>query len=302
MTRLTSEYADDGFDHRELARLLRAKQLERVRRGAYRPPLPVKQSPEEKHRELLKATWPLLRQPAVVSHASAAVLHGLPLAATQLGRVHVIKPGKASSGSRRSRYAAVHRIPLTHDDVVDLDGFRVTSLCRTVSDLLCALAPHDGVAVADAALRLGLVREDVGTALGRRPGVRQARRVLEFADSRAESRGESVSRWFMNQCGIPAPELQVPVCGGRYRCDFAWPSVGVVGEFDGAGKYDTPLTPGQRPSQAVMAEKRRDSDIMRDGWWPVHWGWQELRSLSKFQALLTQALSIQGYGRETREA
>lgn len=302
MARLTSEYAEDGFDHRELARLVRAKKLERVRRGAYRTPPAGQPTPEEKHRELLDATWPLLRQPAVVSHASAAVMHGLPLPAFQLKQVHVIKPGRTASGSRRSTYAAVHRIPLAEDDVVDLRGFRVTSLCRTVSDLLCSLDPHDGVAVADAALRLGVVREEVGSALGRRPGVRQARRVLQFADPRAESRGESVSRWFMARCGIPAPELQVPVCGGRYRCDFAWPRVGVVGEFDGAAKYDTLLKPGQLSSQAVMAEKRRDADIMRDGWWPVHWGWQELRSLSKFQAFLTHALSIQGYGREERGA
>lgn len=302
MTRTTQEFAADGFDHRELARLVRAKRLERVRRGAYRVPVTDRRTPEDEHRELLRATWPLFRNPMVVSHASAAILHGLPLPKSQLRRVHVIRPEKTGSGARTSTHAAVHRIPLATSDIIEFDGFRLTSLRRTVIDLVCVLPPHDAVAVVDAALRRGALPEELVARLGRRPGGRQGRRVIAFADKRAESRGESVSRWFMAQCGIPTPELQVKVCGGRYRCDFAWPEIGVVGEFDGAVKYDQLLMPGQTARDAVMAEKQRDSDILRDGWFPVHWTWKDLTPLSKFHAFLSQALSIQGYSRRDRSA
>ncbi|WP_432559672.1 type IV toxin-antitoxin system AbiEi family antitoxin domain-containing protein [Granulicoccus sp. GXG6511] len=291
MTRTTSDFAEEGFDHRELARLVRAKRLERVRRGAYRVPSSSRLTPEQTHRDLVAATWPLFRQPSVLSHASAAVLYGLPVSAAQLTRVHVIKPGISSSGMRKSAHSVVHRIPLADEDIIDFDGYLVTSLRRTVTDLVCALAPADGVAVVDSALRLGLDRAELLAGLGRRPGVRGARRVVRFADPRAESRGESVSRWYMAECGIPAPELQVPLCGGRYHADFGWRGKRVVGEFDGAVKYDRLLKPGKTAGQAVMDEKRRDSEIMRDGWWPVHWGWKQLTPLSSFRDFLTHALS-----------
>lgn len=297
MTPTTREYAEAGFDHHELARMVRAKKLERVRRGSYRAPRVNSRTPEEEHEDLLRATWPLFRQPVVLSHASAAVLHKLPLAARQLDRIHAIKPVPSGSGPRVSTYVAMHRMPLGEQDIIKVEGFAVTSLQRTVIDLVCVLPPSDGVAVVDAALRRGVLTEDLLERLGRRPGGRRGRRVIAFGDERAESRGESVSRWYMAQCGIPAPDLQVKVCEGRYRCDFAWPAVGVIGEFDGAVKYDELLKPGQSAREAVMAEKHRDSDILRDGWWPVHWTWRDLTPLSQFQRFLNQALSIQGRGR-----
>ena len=66
----------EGWSDDELGRLVRAGELERLRRGAYvAGPLPADVAAV--HRLLVRATLSGLRRPAVVSHQSAAVLHGL---------------------------------------------------------------------------------------------------------------------------------------------------------------------------------------------------------------------------------
>jgi hypothetical protein len=67
-----------------------------------------------------------------------------------------------------------------------------------------------------------------------------ARRVVAFADARAESPLESISRLRMREHGVPAPEPQVEIwIDGRFagRVDFYWDEYGVIGEADGWGKY-----------------------------------------------------------------
>lgn len=92
----------------------------------------------------------------------------------------------------------------------------------------------------------------------RRPGNPRARRVLSFADALAESPGESISRALFEIEGVPRPELHVEVrtAGGSFvgRGDFGWRGPRVIGEFDGAVKYDTLVGEGRRPSDVVMAE------------------------------------------------
>jgi predicted transcriptional regulator of viral defense system len=67
-----------GRSDGELGRLVRAGQLSRLRRGAYVDQV-LPAGTEAVHRLLVEATVAGLRRPAVVSHQSAAVLHGLPL-------------------------------------------------------------------------------------------------------------------------------------------------------------------------------------------------------------------------------
>jgi hypothetical protein len=67
-----------GFDSADLQRLTRGGDLERVRRGAYGLPEPEGEV-EDRHRRLINATVPLLKQDGVFSYGSAAVVHGLPV-------------------------------------------------------------------------------------------------------------------------------------------------------------------------------------------------------------------------------
>jgi hypothetical protein len=76
------------------------------------------------------------------------------------------------------------------------------------------------------------------------------------ADPLAANWFESTSRWWLLEAGLPRPQLQVPFTDGAGRVARVDMLFGrVVGEADGAGKYDEP--------GALFAEKQRD-DGLRD--------------------------------------
>lgn len=85
----------------------------------------------EAHRERIEATVGLLTTPAVVSHMSAAVLHGLPLWNAELARVHLIRD--RGNGGHIDDLVHLHVMPLSPGDVTVIDGIAVTSLARTAA-------------------------------------------------------------------------------------------------------------------------------------------------------------------------
>lgn len=236
MLRLTHDLTAEGMDPNEIARLVRTGDLFRVRRGALDTDPADGLSPEQRHLRLLRATWPQLTADSVLSHASAGVLHELPVPLALLDRVHVSRTG--AGGSRISRHLYRHRVAELPAPV-EIEGIAVTDLCRTVVDLLCCLPFPEALAVADVAVSRRLCTDDLLDELnrGRRRGNRSARRAIALADPRAESPGESRSRGLMVQLGLPSPVLQYQVVKDRghvvARSDFAWPERGLVGERPG---------------------------------------------------------------------
>src|SRR5699024_9376352 len=102
-----------------------------------------------------------------------------------------------------------------------------------------------------------------------------ARYVIERADGRAESPGESLSRARFFEWGLPRPELQVDFRdddGHIGRVDFWWQDRGVVGEFDGRTKYGA--TAG-RSAEALWQEKLREDRLRRRGVAVVRWTWRD---------------------------
>ena len=270
-----------GHSHRDLARMVRLSELSRVRRGAYVVGVLPDVSAEEAHRRLIAATAPQLQSGSVISHASAAVLHRLPVWPRTLGPVHITRnrPG----GGRRRGLVHLHGSPLEESEIVLVDGIAVTSKARTVLDLARILPMHQAVAVGDRCLAGGLDEEVLRRALRRMerwPGVQQARRTVDFLDPRSESAGESASRVRLHQLGLPVPDLQCQVFGpdGELlaRADFVWEEQRTIGEFDGRIKYGRLLKPGQHSEDVVHAEKLRE-DALRDlGYQVVRWGWSDL--------------------------
>ena len=190
--RLSKDLAEQGYSYAEMARMTRDAELVRVRRGAYAPPDESALDPRVAHLRLLEATVGQSSGESVVSHASAAVLHGLPIGHDQLGRVHLTRDRPGHGKVRR--YVQVHGLSLADGDIVEVNGFRVTSLARTVVDVACALRPLLAVPVGDAALRAGLRRSDLHAYLEPirpRYGIAQARRTAALPDPRSESPGES---------------------------------------------------------------------------------------------------------------
>lgn len=164
---------------------------------------------------------------AVVSHASAAVLHGLHIWAVRLDRVHVTRPRR--NGGRCATFVHVHTAPLDPAEMLVIGGIRVTSLARTVVDLARSLPFEQAVVVADSAMFYErpdrVEHDDLAAALERAPrwpGSPAARRVIAFANGLSESVGESRSPAAIAAAGT-----------GHFigRVDPGRPELRTVGEF-----------------------------------------------------------------------
>lgn len=242
----------------------------------------------------------------VASHTTAAACHELPLYRVRSDRVEITVPGAHSR--KNSRDVVRHHCPLPPDDVVLIDGHPVTSLSRTVFDVIRTTSLETAVVCFDAALRQVAWREETLTydrraaeefresiaarirkATGAR-GIRQARFVCGIGDGRAQLPGESISRLWMMQLGIPEPQLQVRVEADErvFFLDFAWPRLGRWAEFDGASKYTDPAYAQGRSVDEILEDQRlrEDAVIARTGWRVDRWGFDELSSFTAFAAHL----------------
>lgn len=284
-----------GIDDRAIARAKAAGALLPLRRGAYLRPVDERTTEDrDRHALMVIATMPRLGGGAVVSHVSAAVLHGISVWPRPTTRVHITKarPG----GGRRTRTLYLHVAALPDDDIVQMGGIQVSSPARTVIDIARTEAFETGVIVADHALARRLVTiEELRSALARhrgRQGSQRAAAVLVFADGRSESVGESRSRVVIARTGLPTPQLQHEVrdSDGNFiaRPDFAYVEEKVAGEFDGRQKYASSGFAGRSASDTIVTERRRSESLQRAGWAVVRWMWDELETptviASKFRA------------------
>jgi hypothetical protein len=291
---LRRDAVTSGISDGELGRLTRAGELQRLRRGAYVDAI-LPTSRTERHRLLIRATLAGLRREAVVSHQSAAVLHGLPMWGVALDRVHITRRPRAWNDT--SSTLCCHVARLRDDEVVDVDGVLVTDPIRTALDLARSL-PHEVAVVAlDAALNKELLsheglRSRLFDIVGA-PGSRSAARAVAAADGRSESVGESRSRVVLHRWKLPPSDLQFEVRTetGRHvaRTDFAWEEHRLVGEFDGRIKYGRLLTPGQDPGVAVFEEKLREDAVRDEGWSVVRWVWADLQRPDRLAARVRRA-------------
>jgi hypothetical protein len=285
---LRRDLGSQGITDDEIRVMVRAGSLQRLRRGAYVTPPDSEPGTraleiQRRHRQLLAASVRQLSDQFVVSHMSAALLHGLPVWNDELGRLSLIR-GLSGGGKTRAD-VLVRGLRLAPDEVVRLDDYRVTTVARTVLDLACSLSLERSVAVGDAALRRGLDPRAIADLVERargRTGIGKARLAVELFDPRSESPGESTSRVIFHVRGLPTPELQYEVrsINGSLvgRSDVAWPELRTLGEFDGRTKYGELLQPGQTAGDVVFAEKVREDALRALGWQVVRWTWADLRS------------------------
>ncbi|MFT4088376.1 MAG: type IV toxin-antitoxin system AbiEi family antitoxin domain-containing protein [Gordonia sp. (in: high G+C Gram-positive bacteria)] len=287
---------DIGISDDELAAAVKRADLVRLTRGVYmvapEPVVPVDHAgssasatraavdPAEKYRlTCLAVATSGPKCDAPLSHQSAAALHGLPLLKPDRSRVHTVTGG-ADGGSRRSGRHR-HSGLLADDEVVVIDGVRVTSLRRTALDVARSGSFAQALTAIDGVLARGVDRDDLAGALAGRAvaGRRLARAAVRYGDARSESVGESWSRAQMIAAGLPTPRLQVEytVAGGRCRCDFGWDDV-LVGEFDGLIKYQGVFRPNEPGHLAVVREKRREDAMRNAGLDVVRWIWADLEA------------------------
>lgn len=287
------DLAELGYDSRRIRRAVDSGMLTMLRRGVFvrtseLAPLTVEDNAVLRAR----AYSAIAAIPPIFAGRTAAAIHGLPLLSDD-GKTHVISPnGRPGSGYEIVR----HRGPLDNADVTEIGGMLCTSLARTVADVARAESRELAVSVADAALRQTAYRSPGvydeaaaealkeaarGTLLTQTVGRVQARRVLEFADGRAQLPGESISRIRLAELGFAVPSLQVPIRGPRgrtYWVDFGLDDVEAWGEFDGKKKYGALASAeGKSPGEIVAEEKRREDWIRGVTRRPVvRWGWGDI--------------------------
>jgi hypothetical protein len=110
-----------GVTDDELRTLCRHRQLATLRPGAYVPALDARlDDPVARHALAARAALPKVAPDAVLSHVSAAVLHGLTLWNVPLHRVHVTRP--RATGGRRTRLLHVHAAAIDPDEITIMDG------------------------------------------------------------------------------------------------------------------------------------------------------------------------------------
>jgi len=277
------------------ARLQRGE-LVRVRAGVYGPPvLPSSPALERRDHVLLHvaAVRERLTTTYCFSHETAALLWGCWTWRLD-DAVHLTQPRPPSieravePGTRR------HWTTLPGRDRCEVGGVPVTSLERTLVDCARTLEPASAVVVADAALRKGadprLVQHLLDGAAGGR-GVIRARSVIAFADGASESPGESLTRWFAADAGLPVPEhcITVPTALGVKDVDLGWPELKIGIEFDGAVKYSGGAYGD--PTTRLFDEKRRHDALVEAGWLLIRVTWDDLLRPERLVARLRAAFA-----------
>ncbi|MGG5174525.1 endonuclease domain-containing protein [Pseudarthrobacter sp. J1763] len=147
-----------------------------------------------------------------------------------------------------------------------------------------------GLILMDDALRKGASigkLEKASTALAGHRGIRTLRAVLENADPRSESAGETLAREVINALQLPAPELQVEVQtrAGLYRLDMAWRDRKIALEFDGRAKYFD----YQPSDEAIFQERQREKALMEEGWIFVRLTWADLFKEAEVKSRILEA-------------
>ena len=267
-----SEALASGWTPWSLDRAIRSGRLDRLRPGVYRD---ARNPPDGKHarrRDTLLAAGIAVTAStsgALMSHTAAAVARDLPTWRLPTRPCVTVPPGFTGEIVG----AHLHRAT-TPTEHIAVDGVPCTSVERTVIDIAREHGTLDALVVADAALHLRLTSADQLRAELRVcrgwPGVRAAREAIEFADGRSESPLESASRFKLDG-RVPTPELQASIydLDGRFlgRADFLWDELGVVGEADGADKFDRRLvTPAQEHRRQGLFE---DAGLVVGRWAPA---------------------------------
>jgi very-short-patch-repair endonuclease len=271
-----------GYTPQGIRDRVRAGRWERVRYGQYAEALDLSRlAPWDReltrHRRSAYAVMNAMRPGAVaVSHQSSLVLHGLGLWGLDLSEVHLSRPDERrhSGPVAGLRY---HRGRLSPDDLTEIGGLTVTALPRAVVETACTTSFEAAVVVADTAMRdHGMEAHEVHRLLRLTefwPGSATARAAMRFADSQAESVGESRLRVLMHNHGLPAPELQVVYRdrnGIIGRVDFAFPEYDTVVEFDGMMKYRGAV------GDVLIREKHREDRLRAIGLAVVRTTWADL--------------------------
>ena len=204
-------------------------------------------------------------QGGVVSHLSAAVLHGFAV---------LDLPDKPQVTVPRGQHRRLSPVDcqLFWADHVPSERGRTGTL-RTVLDCARTFPFAAGLTVADSALRLGVIdHSQLAVAAGELagPGSRRARRVAAAADGRSESPLESVLRSLLIEAGVVGFEPQVVIRDGTFaaRVDLGHRELLLALEADSFAHH------GSRT--ALVRDCRRHTSLTVRGWRLLRFSWEDV--------------------------
>ena len=214
---------------------------------------------------------------AVLSHRSAAALHGLRRTDRAADRRHRSRPHGAS---RSTASTSTDSMTLTDDDITVVDNIPCTSVART----LVRPRQRRPAPPGRAGLRPGRDRARSSTCASSRPTLERNRhtracRVLKRSSPTTGSarRPSPSSR---RCCSPPAarptrrcPSARsgsTPATASRpIRADFVWREQRLIVETDG-GRF-------HRTRRAFEADRRRDQRLLLAGWRVIRITWRQLK-------------------------
>ncbi|OHV30319.1 MULTISPECIES: type IV toxin-antitoxin system AbiEi family antitoxin domain-containing protein [Pseudofrankia] len=221
----------------------------------------------------------LVRRPqAVVCGVTAARLldlRALPALSTS-EPIHLLITGSAARTAARG--IVLHSGSRAGTPVWWRRGVPVTSVTRTLADLVLAWDRPEAVALLDAAAhdrRFRGVVEVAAHLLGRRGAAARFRWLAEV-DARTESALESRLRLVLHDHGLRPPEAQYAVIdeNGRSvaRADFAYPARRLLVEADGAAFHgDHAADP-----EPLHRDRDRQNALSRLGWTILRFTWSDV--------------------------
>lgn len=238
--------------------------------------------------EIAATAAALSRRSCVISHASAAAVHGLPLLRNP--QFPTLTSGHRSQAVSYD-FVRIHAAPMRTSEVCSWFGAPVSSVARCIVDVARSRGAAHGLVAADAALRAGsttvaAIDHSAGRQLGW-PGSRASSMVIALADAGSESPLESLTRLCLHHGGLPRPRLQAWIAteGGEFRVDMLFEQERVIVEADGVLKY---RTGGDR----LIEEKRRQEYLERAGYIVVRVLWNDVtRSPQTVVARVAAALA-----------
>lgn len=200
----------------------------------------------------------------VLSHESAAEHHGLDVVTTPL------KPHVTVGRTQRRRNTKL-ACTLHWTDAPELDG--ATTPLRTVLDCARTLPFGEALAVADSALRKGLLSADELRAAAiavRGPGRGRAIRLAEASDGRAASALESLLRARVLDAGFAGfvPQLVIADDDFFARVDLGHPRLRLVLEADSFAFHAS--------RDALRRDCRRYVNLAMRGWTLLRFSWEDV--------------------------
>jgi hypothetical protein len=211
---------------------------------------------------------------AIVSHQSAATIHGIP----------AIEPGQptVSVHSRTTHTFPGVKVHRTHDlesqHVTRIDDLPLTTLVRTVVDLAAVLSTRHVAYIVDelvAARQLAIeeiqtAHEDV--ARKGKPGSGALRSILQERVEGAThpgSRLESMALSLLLDAGLPRPEAEYPIPWQAHRrFDLAYPEHKLAIEWD-SRRWHSQV-------DAFERDRKRDRLAVLNGWRVLRFTWLDV--------------------------